>query len=56
MCQLGASINPWAANNRTAFAKAQMSEPRSSTISAVVERPGHQCGEDLVNYVGGIQN
>ena len=40
-----------AMNNRTAFAKAEISEGRSSTSCAVVERPDRHCGDDLVKYV-----
>ena len=36
-------------NNHTAFAKAR--QHRSSTICAVVERPHHHCGDDLVSHL-----
>ena len=36
-----------AMNNRTGFAQAPMSERRSSTVCAVVERPDHHYGDDL---------
>ena len=39
----------YALNNRTVFAKSQMSERRSNTICAVVESPDHHCGDDLVD-------
>ena len=35
-----------AMNNHTSFAKAQMSESRSSTICVLVERPNHHCGNE----------
>ena len=39
-----------ALSNRTTFVKApQMSERRSNTICAVVERPDRHCGDDLVS-------
>ena len=33
-----------------------MSERRSDTICAVVERPDHHCGDDLVTDVNGKRN
>ena len=38
-------------NNRTAFAKVPMSDRRSNTICAVVERPDHHCGHNLVDLL-----
>ena len=32
-----------------------MSERRSNTIRAVVERPDHHCGDDLVGCVRAVQ-